>query len=59
VIRPPQKPQSPTDSPTAADSNDPGILDPGEEAPAKSGRGATSASNTANTKWRKYQDSYT
>ncbi len=55
VIRPPQKRPSPTDSPTAADSNDPGILDPGEGAPTNSGR---SASNTGNTKCRKYQDSY-
>ncbi|CAM4687891.1 unnamed protein product [Leuciscus chuanchicus] len=60
VIRPPQKRQSPTDSPTAAGSNDPDILDPGEETPTKSVRGASSASNTntGNTKCRKYQDSY-
>ncbi len=55
VICPPQKRPSPTDSPTAADSNDPGILDPGEGAPTNSGR---NASNTGNTKCRKYQDSY-
>ncbi len=58
VIRPPQKRPSPTDSPTAADSKDPGTLHPGEKAPTNSGSSASSASNTGNTKCRKYQDSY-
>lgn len=55
VILPPQKRESPIDSSSAADSNDTGILDPGEEAPTNLGH---SASNTGNTKCRKYQDSY-
>ncbi len=51
VIRPPQKQPSPTDSPTAADSNDPGILDPGEGAPTNSGRSAIlETQNAGNTK---------
>lgn len=54
VIHSPQKIKKP-DLPSAANSNDPSILDPGEQAPNMSGR---SASNTGNTKYRKYQDSW-
>lgn len=46
------------DPSTAADRNDPGILDPGEEVPTNSCRSFRSASNTGKTKCWKYQNSY-